>query len=77
MTAKRIKMQPLERVSPSIAAAGYDGPSQTLAVEFKESAGTFHYHGVGVDIFAKLLTAIEPQQLLQAAVVGKYKQERV
>lgn len=67
--ALAIAMQPCK--SSQLAAAGYDEPSQTLAVQFV-SGGTYRYAGVPAQVFTELLQAPSIGSYFAHHVRGKF-----
>lgn len=61
--------------SKSVAAAGYDLASRTLALRFRNGT-TYHYAGVPAEVAAALATADSVGKFVQAQVKGKYRAEK-
>jgi hypothetical protein len=65
-----IAMQPVK--SSNLAAVGYDEATQTLAVQFQRGT-TYHYRGVPLDVFQKLLTAPSPGAFYTSSIRSQYQ----
>ena len=69
-----IALQKVE--SSNVSAYGYDALSRTLAIEFK-SGGVYHYAGVPVDVYARLVDAKSIGKFIGAEIRGKFKHTRI
>ncbi len=62
--------------STNIASVGYDGPSETLEVEF--SNGTvYQYYNVGADLYEQLMQSTSKGQFLNTYIKNAYPYSRV
>lgn len=62
--------------SSSIAAVGYDAPSQTLEIEFR-NGGTYQYYEVSRAVVDEFLDASSLGRYFQAEIRGAYRYERI
>jgi hypothetical protein len=72
--ASAIAMRPVK--SDAVSHYGYDAANKTLAVQFQNEGGTYHYAGVEHGTVDALLKAPSFGRFLQANIVGKYKHVR-
>ncbi len=62
--------------SSNIESIGYDAPSQTLEVEFRDGR-IYQYFGVPESVYAGLMAASSHGSFLHAHVKGAYSYQRV
>lgn len=63
--------------SSQIESIGHDAATNTLAVKFKGSGGTYHYEGVTAKDFTTLNAAESVGKHFGANVRGKFKHTRI
>jgi hypothetical protein len=73
-TAIKIPLEPV--VSSNLAAYGYDGPKQILAVEFK-GGDIFHYAGVPLEVALAFLQAESKGSFYAQQIRGKYQGQKM
>jgi KTSC domain len=62
--------------SSNIASMGYDGPSQTLEVEFQDGA-IYQYYGVPENMYDQLMQAGSKGRFLNTYIKNAYGYSRV
>ena len=62
--------------SSQVVEYGFDPANKVLRVSFK-TGGTYLYHGVGSELFAKMKSAESVGKFMHAHVKGKFKHAKI
>lgn len=62
--------------SSNVHSVGYDDKTRTLAIEFKNGGGVYHYHDVPKDVHEGIMSAKSVGSYIHTNVKGAYKHSK-